>query len=261
MRKIGFIGVGKIASAVVEGLCTSKIENVFIHLSPRNSRNSSALASKFSNVKKMSSNQEVINTSDIIFITLRPLDAKRELENLRFNKHHIVISLIPYLLSSELHKIVKPANHVSRAIPLPTVINHNCPIPIFNPNETILEIFNYIGQPLVVKNEKELHSIWTLTGLITPLYNLMGELSDWTQENGVSKEVSNKYVSDLFQSLAYAAQNAKVISFEELANHAATPNGMNEQAGKEIRGNGSHNIYRDAANNLLSKFTQKINGN
>ncbi|NAS32141.1 NAD(P)-binding domain-containing protein [Flavobacteriaceae bacterium R38] len=256
--KLGFIGVGKIASAVIEGLCTSTIENINIYLSPRNKDNVAKLTNRFSNTQKMQSNQEVLDASDVIFIALRPTDAEQELATLQFNEHHTVISFIPYLTYTDLKKLVQPAHQISRAIPLPTVVNHNCPIPVFNATALVLQIFNHIGQPLSVKNENELHSIWTLTGLITPFYELMGSLSDWTNSNGVAKEVANQYVSDLFQSLAYTAQKAETIDFDELANHAATPNGMNEQAGKEIREKGTHEIYKTAADNLLANFMKNL---
>jgi hypothetical protein len=45
--KLGFIGIGKIASAVIKGLCTSDAENIIINLSPRNKLNSARLAKAF----------------------------------------------------------------------------------------------------------------------------------------------------------------------------------------------------------------------
>ncbi|NER12707.1 NAD(P)-binding domain-containing protein [Leptobacterium flavescens] len=256
--KLGFIGVGKIAGAVIEALCTSKMGELSVSLSPRNSEKADKLASRFSNVKKQASNQEVIDNSDIIFIALRPADAQSILSDLRFDDQKTVVSFIPYLTHSELAEAVKHFKHISRAIPLPTVVHHNCPIPVFNPDKTVKTILDHIGQPLEVKSETELHSIWTLTGLITPFYELMGALSQWTHEHGVDRDTTNQYVSDLFESLAYAAQKAEVIDFEELADHAATPNGMNEQAGKEIREKGAHEIYRQASDNLLAKFMKNL---
>lgn len=256
--KLGFIGIGKIASAVIEGLCTSTLNDITIYLSPRNQQKASELDSKFTNTVKAVSNQQVLDLSEIVFIALRPADAVEELKKLQFRPQHIVVSFIPYLTYPEIKEVTKSVQHISRAIPLPTVVHHNCPIPVFNPNQTVLQILGAIGQPLEVGTEKELHSIWTLTGLITPYYDLMGTLSQWTQKNGVEEKVANKYMADLFQSLSYAAQHSKEINFGELANHAATPNGMNEQAGKEIHAHGGHEIYKTASDNLLAKFLKNF---
>jgi pyrroline-5-carboxylate reductase len=252
--KIGFIGVGKIASCIVEALCTSAIEDTIINISPRNKENSLRLESKYFNVKRLASNQEVLNQSTVIFISLTPAVVTGVLTSLLFDSNHIVISLVPLLNYNDLTAMVFPASKISRTIPLPSVINHNCPIPIYYPYNEVVKIFEYIGQPIIVKSETELHALWTLTGLITPFYELLEELSGWTSNNGVNRQTANQYVANLFQSLTFMAQQAHPIDFSELAKHAATPGGMNEQAGKELRESNAHKLYTNASNNLLKRF-------
>ena len=252
--KLGFIGVGKIASAVVKGLCTLEIENTIINLSPRNESNSDHLVQTFSNVNKLESNQLVLDHSEVVFISLRPNDSKDVLNNLKFKDNHTVISFVPYLRYSELFKVVAPANKISRAIPLPTVVNHNCPIPIFNSNETVKKVLSYLGKPLLIEDENQLHALWTLTGFIAPFYDLLKELSDWATSKGANETIANQYIADMFYSLLFSNQKAKNIDFSELMKEATTPNGMNEQAGKEIKERGAHLAYRIAADNLLKRF-------
>jgi pyrroline-5-carboxylate reductase len=188
--KLGFIGTGRIAGAVVKGLNTSNIENTTINLSPRNEGNSIYLAKKFSNVNRLESNQLVLDNSDILFISVPPKGSKEILQNLTFKETHTVISFIPFLVFSELAEAVKPASRISRAIPLPTVVNHDCPIPIFNSDKTVTEIISYIGQPIPVEDEDQLHTLWTLTGFIAPFYDLLKELSAWTKANGVNETIA-----------------------------------------------------------------------
>jgi pyrroline-5-carboxylate reductase len=69
--KLGFIGIGKIAGALVEGLCTSDMEPAEIVLSPRNSENAAYWAGKYPNVEKAANNHKVLDRSDIVFIALR----------------------------------------------------------------------------------------------------------------------------------------------------------------------------------------------
>lgn len=258
MYKIGCIGVGKIASAVITALSTTKNSNAAIFISPRNEQNSIALATQFEQVHRMQSNQEVIDASDIVCIALRPNDALAVLKTLKFRVDQRVVSFIPYLYMNTLQEVVHPVEQITRAIPLPTVVTHNCPIPLFNATEELTALFSHIGQPLAIQTEEELHAIWTLTGLITPIYELMDHLESWTASQGISTAVSTKYVADLFESLAYTAQQSDVIDFKALANHAATPNGMNEQAGKEIKANGAHQAFVTASDNLLANFTKKV---
>ncbi len=251
---IGFIGTGKISSALVKAICSTDLPDIRIFLSPRNEQVSESLAKAYKNVSRLTANQDVIDSSELVFIALRPDCCKETLANLVFRANQRVISLIPYLKYEELAALVAPAHKICRAIPLPTIVNHLCPIPVYNPDNKVLELLQKIGQPLLIKEEKQLHTIWTLTGLITPFYDLLGELSSWSVNNGVEKEIADKYVADMFNSLAHAASISDRPDFESLSHHAATPGGLNEKAGIEIRKSGAHGEYILAADKLLKRF-------
>jgi pyrroline-5-carboxylate reductase len=266
--KVGFLGVGKIAGAIIEGLCTSPTSDgssgvpasepgvdLEIFLSPRNAEKSTALAEKYPAVTRLDSNQAVLDASDIVIIALRPAVAVDILRGLHFDRRHTVVSLIPLLKYADLLPAVAPAVAVSRAIPLPAVIYHQCPIPLYHASETVTQLFGRIGQLLPVTDEDQLHALWTLTGLITPFYEQLNALSKWTTDHGVDRQTTDTYMADLFQSLSYMAQQSRPIDFAELAQHAATPNGMNEQAGREIRDSGAHAAWVSAADHLLERFT------
>ena len=51
--KLGFIGVGKIATSVIEGIFNSKINIKEIILSPKNRQNTNSLRNKFKKIKKI----------------------------------------------------------------------------------------------------------------------------------------------------------------------------------------------------------------
>lgn len=254
--KLGFIGVGKIASAVINGLCTSNIENTIINLSPRSKKNSDLLASRFANVERLESNQLVLDQSDIIFISVLASDAEEILSNLKFKESHTVISFIPTIRLSELIKVVTPATIISRAIPIPTVAYHNCPIPIYNSESAVTEILSYLGKPLLVEDEDQLHTLWALTGFIAPFYTILKELSDWTTSKGVSPTIANRYLADLFYSLLSSNLKADKIDFTELVHIAKTPNGMNERAENEIKARGVTEAYKITADILLKRFAR-----
>jgi len=251
---IGFLGTGKITSAVVEGLCTSGINPISIALSPRNEETSQQLAQRFAPVERMESNQRVLDHSDIVCVAVRPNHAMDVLDQLVFRPDHTVVSFVSFLTCPELARAIEPAKQSCRAIPLPSVAQHQCPIPIFPVIDRVMDLLGHIGQPLSVENETQLHALWTLTGLISPFYDLLGELSQWAVSQGVQPETANQFTADLFQSLSFAAQHAAPIQFETLAQHAATPKGMNEQAAREIRESGAHQAYTHACNALLQRF-------
>jgi pyrroline-5-carboxylate reductase len=252
--RIGFIGVGNIAAAVVEGLCTSGFAGLEIFLSPRNATRSSALAAAHSNVRRLGSNQEVLDRSEIVFISVRPAIAPGVLKELSFRPEQMVVSLVALLNYSELQELVRPATQVCRAIPLPTVLRHNCPIPLFRASAPVVQLFGYLGEPIPVHDEEQLHALWSLTGLISPYFELLAGLSEWTMAHGVASAAANAYVANLFQSLSYLAQHADPIDFREMARHAMTPGGINEQASKEITEKGAHRAWVTAVDGVLLRF-------
>jgi pyrroline-5-carboxylate reductase len=252
--KIGFIGIGKIASAVIQGLCTSEAEGLEIFLSPRNEQLSLSLAARYPNVSRQMDNQAVVDASDIVVISVRPPVAKEVLGALRFRAEQTVVSLVALLPFAPLRELTQPAAVACRAIPLPTVVQHNCPIPLYRADERVTRLFSYLGETLLVEDEAGLHALWTLTGLITPYYDLLGRLSEWTVAHGVEPETANAYVANLFQSLSFLAQHSRPTDFAGLAKHAATPGGINEQAGKEIAAAGAHAAWLSAADRLLTRF-------
>lgn len=251
---IGFIGIGKIAGAVIQGLCTSEAEGLKIFVSPRNEELSVSLAARYANVSRLAANQEVVDRSDVVVIAVRPPVAREVLGALRFREDQTVVSLVALLPYAPLRELTQPAGVACRAIPLPTVVQHNCPIPLYHADERTTRLFSYLGETLPVSDEAGLHALWTLTGLITPYYDLLTRLSEWTIAHGVEPETANAYVANMFQSLSFWAQQSHPIDFRELAKHAATPGGINEQAGAAITAAGAHEAWAAAADRVLPRF-------
>lgn len=74
--RIGFIGTGGITSAIVTGLCTSRLEFDVIRVSPRNREMSLALKKRFDRVRIGESNQDVLDHSDVVILAILPQDMK-----------------------------------------------------------------------------------------------------------------------------------------------------------------------------------------
>ena len=70
--KLGFIGTGKIASSVITGICNSKIKFKQIIISPRNKTIANSLKRKFNKITIAKNNQEIIDKSNWIFLSVTP---------------------------------------------------------------------------------------------------------------------------------------------------------------------------------------------
>src|SRR5262245_27633435 len=71
MMTLGFVGTGTIAAPIVDGLCSVRPETPIV-VSPRNAATAAALAARHGNVRVAKSNQEVLDTSDMVVLAVRP---------------------------------------------------------------------------------------------------------------------------------------------------------------------------------------------
>ena len=72
-KTFGFIGVGTINAAVVQGLCTCDTPPKAVVLSPRNAEKAAALAASFPDrVRVAESNQAVLDAADWVFVATPP---------------------------------------------------------------------------------------------------------------------------------------------------------------------------------------------
>ena len=110
--KLGFIGTGKIASSVITGICNSKIKYKRISISARNKKISLTLKKNFKKIIICKTNQEIINQSDWIFLSVTPSVGKKIIKDLKFNKIYLkyydsigyFLSLISNILSTNYKK-------------------------------------------------------------------------------------------------------------------------------------------------------------
>ena len=81
--KLGFLGTGNITSDVINGICKSSLKFKQIVISPRNRIKANKLRKKFRKVYIAKNNQEVLNKSDWVFISLLPKVAEKILPELK----------------------------------------------------------------------------------------------------------------------------------------------------------------------------------
>jgi pyrroline-5-carboxylate reductase len=84
MVRLGFIGTGSIAAAIIEGFQRSDADHYPILVSPRSDEMSRMLATRYPNVDRAESNAAVIEGSDVVFLTMRPRQLEEGISGLAF---------------------------------------------------------------------------------------------------------------------------------------------------------------------------------
>ena len=232
--KLGFIGTGKIASSVITGICNSKIPFKKILISPRNKFIAQKLKKNFKKVSIAKNNQEIINLSNWVFLSVTPAVGEKIIKDLKFRSDQTVISFISTITLAQLKKGIKVKAKIVRAIPLPPISLKKGPVPICPPNKNVKNFFDKIGTTIEIKNEKSSINFWSTSGMMAPFYELLRVMINWLVKRGVKRKDAQKYITSLFLALSEDAVINSKKDIKYLVKDSQTPKGLNEQGVKEL---------------------------
>ena len=247
--KLGFIGTGKIASSVILGVCKSKIKFRQIIVSPRNKRIANNLKKKFKKVSIAKNNQDVINKSNWIFLSVTPKVGDKIIKDLKFKSNQTIISFISTINLSELKKMIKVKSKIVRAIPLPPISIKKGPVPICPPNRQVKSFFDKIGSTIEIKNEKLSINFWSTSGMMASYYEMLRVMSNWLVRKGIKKPDAQKYITSLFLALSEDAVVNSNKDLKHLVKESQTPKGLNQQGLNTMSKKG---VYKSVVNTLNS---------
>ena len=248
---LGFIGTGKIASSVITGICNSKIKYNLIVVSPRNKKIALSLKKRFKKVIISKTNQEIIDKSDWVFLSVTPIVGKKIIKDLKFRSNQKIISFISTITLSQLKKMIKKKIDIVRAIPLPPISLKEGPIPICPPNKKVKVFFDKLGSTIEIKNEKLSINFWSTSGMMASYYNMLDTISVWLNKKGVKKLDAQKYVTSLFLALSKDAVINSNKDLKLLVKDSQTPKGLNEQGLKEMI---KKDVYKSVTSTLNSIY-------
>jgi len=209
---LGFIGTGKISSSIIFGIFKSKLKVSKIYISSRNRSIAKKLAKKYRKIKVLNNNQEIIDKSSTIILSITPSVGNKILDKLKFSKNKKIISLISTINLDKLKKLTKNKNIV-RATPLPPIEFKKGPIVISPPNKAAKNLFKHLGEVIEIRNEKLSNKFWATASIMAAYYEILNISSSWLVRKGINKTVANNYIAALFLSLSQDAVNKKSQGF------------------------------------------------
>jgi pyrroline-5-carboxylate reductase len=253
---IGFIGTGKIASSVIQGIFKSKISITKIYISKRNEKNSQKLKKKYKKIVIVKNNQEIIEKCDWIFLSVTPVVGSKIIKELKFKSSQIIISFISTITLSQLKKAIKVKAKIVRAIPLPPISLKKGPIPICPPNKKVKAFFDKLGTTVEIKNEKLSINFWSTSGMMAPFYQLLSSMTDWLVKKGVKRNSAQKYITSLFLALSEDAVLNSKKDLKYLVKDSQTPEGLNEQGVKELTKAGFYKSLEKTLNSIHRRLNK-----
>jgi len=252
--KLGFIGTGKIASSVITGICNSEISFKKILISERNKSISKSLNKKFKKISIVKNNQDIINSSNWIFLSVTPTVGEKIIKDLKFKSNQIIISFISTITLAQLKRAIKVKAKIIRAIPLPPISLKKGPVPICPPNNKVKNFFNKIGTTVEIKNEKSSINFWSTSGMMAPFYELLRVMTNWLVKRGVKRDNAQKYITSLFLALSEDAVVNSKKDLKYLVKESQTPKGLNEQGVKELSKAGFYKKLEKTLNSIHKRL-------
>jgi len=252
----GFIGCGTISTAIVTGLCTlppSQRPRAII-VSPRNKEKADALAAAFPRIVSVAStNQEVVDKTDIVFLAVGTKVAKdgTTISELNFKESQQIVSVMASIPMDDLRTLVRPVPdaNICRAIPLPAVAVHKGAT-IVSDHPLAKRIFDPLGKAVVARNSKELDVLMCISCMMGPYYKTCGVVTEWLVENGITPQTASDLTVAFHHTVLSEAEHrvAEVKgpkAFEELVNEQ-TPGGLNETNVRTMGARGAFEAHATA---------------
>ncbi|HCG55561.1 MAG: NAD(P)-binding domain-containing protein [Brevibacterium aurantiacum] len=230
-RTIGIIGVGEIASAIVEGSCAGADHPDFL-LSPRNAERSAQLASDFDRVEVCESNQDVIDRSEHIILSVLPQQTEAVLAELDIPSDRTVISAIAGVSTQTLSPLLPQNPTIVRIIPLPPVRERRGVTAVFPAHAEVEDFFNTLGGSVVAETEELFSTLSATTATMSAYYVYLQTIADWLVGQGWDRNDAERIVRGQFAGLGNTLTTTDA-SFSALVAGHETPGGLNEMLHRE----------------------------
>ena len=251
--KLGFIGTGKIASSIIYGIFKSKLKINRIYISSRNRNIAKKISNKFRKVKVLKNNQEILDSSSVIILSVTPSVGQKILKNLSFNKNKTIISLISTIKLNDLKRSTR-VKKICKAIPLPFIENKFGPIIVSPKNKIAKKIFSKLGFVIEINNERISYNFWSTSSMMAAYYEILNSITNWLVKKGVKQKIANNYIAELFFALSKDARIKKNMGFKKLVLESQTPKGLNMQVLNELKKENFYSKLIKSMNNVHQRI-------
>ena len=217
--RIGVIGCGTIASAVVRGIAGDGHQIV---VSERSSRYADALAEAYENVT-VAGNQGVVDASDVIFLGLMAEVAPDVLGSLKFREDQRTITFMAGASLEEANAMIQPARAVAIMMPFPGIAKGGTPIMMHGEPDLVQEIFGSRNTVFALNDADEMAAYLCAQAVLSPVARMVNDAANW-----LGDRVSDKAEGEAFLR-ALVASSLAGSGTEALIEALNTPGGYNQR--------------------------------
>lgn len=241
MSTIGVIGVGEIASAMVEGLSagTAATENgggpetgLRFVLSPRNAERARHLADTIETAEVAESNQEVVDRSDLIVLAVLPQQAAGVLGALDIPAEKTLVSAVAGIPTDELSALLPHDPEIVRIIPLPAVRERKGVTAMFPADGDVEALLDLLGGSVTAADETKFSTLSAVTATMSAHFAFLQTITAWLVDRGWGQADADHFIRGQFVGLGTTLDQSEAPLADLVAAHE-TPGGLNEQVNRD----------------------------
>lgn len=262
MSKIGFIGCGKMASAIIKGLLAQNFISSDKIIASQAEIDGVEEKSKKLGIMIVNDNRHVVQNSDVIILATKPSQVVEVLEEIKplINQEKLVVSIAAGVTTSKLEVNLPSQTRVIRVMPnTPALVGEGMSGMIAgkfatkNDVDFVYNLLLTIGKCIILENEEQMDIVTAISGSGPAFfYKVMNDIARAGEKLGLS------YEKALLLSIQTAIGSAKMalnreISMEELVSNVATKGGCTRVGVDVMEDFDTAKIFSE----VIEKTTQK----
>jgi pyrroline-5-carboxylate reductase len=243
-KKIGFLGFGNMAQAMARALIESGTVSASNIFASNRSQGKLLKVAELLGVNAMNTNEEMIESADLIIISTKPQDLVSAVEPLAryFTDNQIVLSMSAGIPLKSLKRALPSVKKLGRIMP-------NTPIQIrravigycLTPeaelySNLIEELLNPMGLVVSVQEGEPFEALTVSCGSGTGfVFELMEYWQEWLEEHGFDSEVARQMTVETFLGAALLASGSSGLSIAELQDKVVSRKGVTHAGLESMR--------------------------
>lgn len=249
MYSIGFVGTGHIAAPMARFLARKGHRIV---VSERNAETAQALADQVG--AEIADNQTVLDTSDIVFLCLRPQIAGAVLEPLAFRADHRIVSVMAGVSLSRLAELCAPATDMTLTIPLGFLEQGGCPLPACPEPGLLAELFAPENPVIGVADEAGLNAHFAICAMVPGVLDLLDCAGSWLADITGDRDGAMTYSARLLGGFLGALDDRAVRAVGEERDALATQGTLSLQMVEALRAGGVNDTLETTLNAIRARL-------
>ena len=222
MSVIGFLGVGHIASDLVEGLVRAGVPPARLLLSPRGRDMVAALHGRHA-IPVAADNAALVAGSDIVVLAVRPAAALDALRGLSWRGEHLLLSVAAGVPTAALLEAAAPAA-VARAMPVSAARLGGSPTTLHPDEPRARALLSRLGPVLPVADEAVFDRATIGAALYGWVHALIGDSAAWLTAAGLETAQARALAAGTFAAAAQMVSACEA-PVEDMVAGLMTPGG------------------------------------